>query len=148
MWVGFSNDKGRCGARLMQWCCAAFFWDPVRSTNTSKKSSRQGPYQFGYSGWVKWLLAGWISGEYLLHSPTFGTSLPNQQNCLQDSSSRCSSSSLRYGDLCCPPLQTPQARCMDRAHQAGTVCVYYLCCFPAQPPPQPGHLEEAKIGSL
>lgn len=136
-----------CGAQLMRWCCVAFFWDPVRSTNTSKKNSRQGPQQFGYSGWVKWLLARWISGECLLHSPTFGTSLPNQQKCLRDSGSRCRTSSLWDGELCWA-LKTPQAPCMDRAHQTDIACACCLCRLPAQPPSQLGYSEEAKTGSL
>jgi len=42
------------------------------------------------------------------------------------------------------PLQIPQAPCMDRAHEAGIACVCRLSRVPMQPPPQPGHLEEAK----
>lgn len=122
MWVGSSNDKGMGGAQLMQWCSAAFFWDPMRSTNTSKKSRRQGPQLFGHSGRVKWLLPGWVSGECLLHSPALSTSLPNQQKCLQDSSSRCSSSSSWYGELC-----WPSAEPTTTMHGQGTPSGHSLC---------------------
>lgn len=114
----------------MRWHCAAAFWDLVRSANTCKKSRCwQGLQQFVYSGWVKWHLAGWISGECNKHSPqqTFATttsrlSPPSQQEHLQDSSSRCSSSSLWYGEFFWPfPAPT------STMHREGTPSRPRLC---------------------
>lgn len=144
MWLGSSSDKGRCGAQLMRWCCAAFFWDPVRSTNINKKKSRQCPQQFGYSEWLKRLSAGWISGECNIHQqlvllfPTnrnvYKTPVPDvaAHHCGMESSA--------------DSLQAPEGPCMNRVHQADIAYICHLCCPPVQLLSQSGHSEKVKNG--
>lgn len=105
----------------MQWCCAAAFWDPLRRANTHKKNSKQSLQQFVYSGWVKWHLAGWISGECNKHSLqqhlVFLCPVNRNSFTLQSQMER--SSSLWYGGIFWPSPST--------MHGEGTASRPNLC---------------------